>query len=601
MTQIFANRAELMPVGETTEEHKKWQEEEAALVEKDRSNTGPRGGLFRGSFKRGALGRRMPPDYEARGPIRDDEDGVDRCPRCTWELEDGLCQSCGYPSEDDELSDSEAPDYWLNHPDDVYGDGDDMDRAILDVVDREGNIHEHIREYSPAYLSEDDYPSEEEYEEDARAREHERRERIMAGELRRLQRNRDRHTGLNPYLGEAGTPYDSVHEETDEDSEEEDAASLDGFVVDDAGERHHSPSSSIRSLQWETDDGSGDEDMRTHDTEDGFETEASDNSDQDDDSALLVLTTDRHTSEEDSDEGPIPPSRRQITRRAQSLNGFSSDDDGQPVAMNRRQRRRNAVRERSNVTLEPSHSIPHHSRAAGTDMERSSGVPIEVDSDSDAPISASQSQRNRRVPRASPQSEGPESGDSSGTATVGRLSPRSRVNELRDSPSGTRGSNESAAIMIESSPRRPRIDADRQSANENVSPANESSVEPPRYSDNSFPRTFPHWNQPLDDPHWPPPNSSDPNRSPAASTPGRRNPANQRLSPLPPWSHRHSPPPGFSRPTTSEEQVQQGLRDRQVQKAERKTERRRLKAERERRRNGEAMGSDSPLQDTINS
>ena len=119
MTQIFANRAELMPPGETTEEHKKWQAEEAALLEKDRSSRGPKGGLFRGCFRRRWIMR--------AAPIRDD--GVDRCPRCTWELEEGQCESCGYPDEGAELSESDGPDYY---PDELYH---------MDHVDGYGQRH----------------------------------------------------------------------------------------------------------------------------------------------------------------------------------------------------------------------------------------------------------------------------------------------------------------------------------------------------------------------------------------------------------------------------------------------------------------------------
>jgi hypothetical protein len=92
MTNIFIGRVELLPPGETLEEHKKLQTEEAEAVQQDKDNTDTRtGGLFKGCFKPHAL--------HARGPslqvLRDQEDGVDRCPVCTWELEDGGCQQCG--------------------------------------------------------------------------------------------------------------------------------------------------------------------------------------------------------------------------------------------------------------------------------------------------------------------------------------------------------------------------------------------------------------------------------------------------------------------------------------------------------------------------
>ena len=121
MTQIFANRAELIPVGETIKDHKKWQEEEAALIEKDKESRGHKGGLFRGCFRR-TRRRHLP-------AIRDDEDGVDRCPTCTWELEEGLCERCGYRAGEDstEMSDSDGHGHW---DDDLY----DMDGATMEEL-----------------------------------------------------------------------------------------------------------------------------------------------------------------------------------------------------------------------------------------------------------------------------------------------------------------------------------------------------------------------------------------------------------------------------------------------------------------------------------
>jgi len=96
MTQIFISRAELLPGGETTGDHRKWQREEMELVERDKNNTDRSvGGLFRGSFKSPHLNLRA---------IRDDEDGVERCPRCMWELEDGLCLRCHAGLSDDGMT-----------------------------------------------------------------------------------------------------------------------------------------------------------------------------------------------------------------------------------------------------------------------------------------------------------------------------------------------------------------------------------------------------------------------------------------------------------------------------------------------------------------
>ncbi|KAL8773114.1 MAG: hypothetical protein Q9209_001790 [Squamulea sp. 1 TL-2023] len=92
ITQTFVNTAALLPAGETTADHRQPQRDEAELVEKDKSSQVGGGGLFNGRFNSSGV---------YRAPIRDAADGVDRCPRCTWELEDGLCNSCGYSSFDD--------------------------------------------------------------------------------------------------------------------------------------------------------------------------------------------------------------------------------------------------------------------------------------------------------------------------------------------------------------------------------------------------------------------------------------------------------------------------------------------------------------------
>ncbi|KAH6612578.1 hypothetical protein C7974DRAFT_323225 [Boeremia exigua] len=91
MTAVFVARADLLPPGETQEEHKKWLQEDTDAIQKDRENTDPRtGGLFKGLFNA--------PPHPLRPSLhimRDQEDGVDRCPICTWELEDGGCTQCG--------------------------------------------------------------------------------------------------------------------------------------------------------------------------------------------------------------------------------------------------------------------------------------------------------------------------------------------------------------------------------------------------------------------------------------------------------------------------------------------------------------------------
>ena len=90
MVNVFIGRIELLPSGETIEQHTTWQREEADIVQQDKENQDPRsGGLFKGCFR----APRIPaPSIRA---LRDAEDGVDRCPLCQWELEDGECAQCG--------------------------------------------------------------------------------------------------------------------------------------------------------------------------------------------------------------------------------------------------------------------------------------------------------------------------------------------------------------------------------------------------------------------------------------------------------------------------------------------------------------------------
>ncbi|OSS54734.1 hypothetical protein B5807_01617 [Epicoccum nigrum] len=91
MTAVFVSRPDLLPPGETLEDHRKWQQDDADAIQKDRDNTDPRtGGLFKGLFN--ASAHLLRPSLHV---VRDREDGVDRCPICAWELEDGGCTQCG--------------------------------------------------------------------------------------------------------------------------------------------------------------------------------------------------------------------------------------------------------------------------------------------------------------------------------------------------------------------------------------------------------------------------------------------------------------------------------------------------------------------------
>jgi hypothetical protein len=97
---MFISRVELLPEDETTAEHDEAKRIEAQLIETDRTTrTDGETGLFKGAFCK--------PRLQMHGPIRDEEDGVLRCPVCAWEMEDGECGQCGYADFDGEFSGDE--------------------------------------------------------------------------------------------------------------------------------------------------------------------------------------------------------------------------------------------------------------------------------------------------------------------------------------------------------------------------------------------------------------------------------------------------------------------------------------------------------------
>lgn len=95
IVQMFTNREELVEDYESAADHTTCRLAETERMEVDKSNTDPReGGLFGGCFNKIA-----PPG----DPIYDIDDGVERCPACAWELEDGECVHCGGFGENDEF------------------------------------------------------------------------------------------------------------------------------------------------------------------------------------------------------------------------------------------------------------------------------------------------------------------------------------------------------------------------------------------------------------------------------------------------------------------------------------------------------------------
>ena len=559
MTQIFANRAELMPAGETTQEHKKWQEEETALIEKDRANPGLKGGLFRGCFR---LTRRRP-----IAVIRDDEDGVDRCPRCTWELEDGLCASCGYPEGEDSADMSDSDGHGHLDADEYFEQGATIEELVgaLGEDARMGGYIPNLDFYEHGYSSEDGSSE----GTAPRIRQRDRRTRAQLHQLR-----------VNP---EGEPPFESFVDDiddTDEDSEDEEVGSMDGFVVNDIEDGPHSVTSSPRSLQWETDEGTDYEGNQWQNFE-------SDRNSQDEDGSVRNQTSfaaAQHDPEDESDEGPILRSRRQVRRRSVASNQ-SSGSGGSHVS---RALNTHRVRNRYNggrVSANAQQNIPHRNPDASG--ERSTDGPIAIESDSDSPVSAQHTRRRRALPNrlSSDDDSGVEA--SIGTATVGRDSPGQVAGWIARRnggiPSASHNSNASSPILIESSPMRsvnhevpvPGAAPPRRSAMPPTSLYPNHSQEVERRAPTRANRGADSSSQGMST------RRSSANGSPSNGLQQRR--GTRRRSPVPPRAQPHSPVTRESRSPTAMEMFEQGRRDRQNRKIERRAERRRLKAEREQR------------------
>lgn len=238
MTQIFISRLELLPAGDTIEDHKKIQADEAALVEHDKGNAHNQGrGLFDGRFNL-AVPR--------LAPVRDAADGVDRCPRCTWEIENGICESCGYrvPFGEEDDDDDES----------FESDGLSFSSLAEEIL-----THQRRREQSRGYNSEDDVVHDP-YNEDSdhtslptripRRRTRRRRfgERLLPrgpAPLPAFDENDRRRFSVHSNSPSVNTSHDSIgdsedlssdgddDDDEDEDEDDGDTGSLEDFVVND--------------------------------------------------------------------------------------------------------------------------------------------------------------------------------------------------------------------------------------------------------------------------------------------------------------------------------------------------------------------------------
>lgn len=451
MTQIFIKNAELLAEGETTEDHTKWQLEEAELVEKDKNTAGNYGGLFRGNFP---LNNRR--NFH---PIRDDEDGVSRCPRCAWELEDGYCVSCEFRVPHSMNSGSASPSVSY-YTEDEMTNHESMEAAGYFYDDFNGpDIYSGISEDSG---------------EEAMA---------MATEQAAIRRrNRARQASASGRI--QPLPLRRAYLETDNEgdtdeysAEDDDAGSLEHFVVNDVEEgpfAGHSPSP--RSSHYDSDEVSG---IITHH---GLYSSEEDQSPSEESEFNLHNQPSENQPinlDSDSDEGPILRTGRHLYQSSTVSPSPSPSPNPTDVSeesavaryisrpQQSRRQQNNHVLARQSSTTGP--TTTNNVRTPGR-RSGSRGVAVEVDSDSDSP-SQVQRPRRRRALGHLLLSDDDEDNDtvaasangnalsvsshpsSNGTATIGRPSPTESSSNRDDATEpALQASHIPSPIVINSSP-----------------------------------------------------------------------------------------------------------------------------------------------------
>lgn len=384
VVQLFTSRAELLDKGETTDQHKTHQLEEAGRIEADKNNLDPKqGGLFRGTFNKA---RPLP-----AGPIIDLEDGVVRCPQCSWELDEEGCVNCGYRPDDDSMSGTD----WRSDSDNSEMTDDPYEEVDDEVEDGFGEPpgFDWTEWYDGMPLG------------------------TLPAEFRYVA-PRDRNgfgvmPGIIPGAFPPEYPYghsgfdshdshDSVHDEDDEEEDEDEDEDMDSFIDDDEPSMNYasdsdrstvvghpeysraelnaifndSPGSGYSTVHPSTyhlnrapdsEDDEDDDEDEDSDTADGSEADDDENEDGDD---------------EDDDDEPIRPAAAGNRRRVPTYQILSSS----PPA------RANGASATNNANL---NSRPRAQPPVGSSANRAISLGDDDDSEDEGPVAATRRARSR--------------------------------------------------------------------------------------------------------------------------------------------------------------------------------------------------------------
>ena len=400
MTQIFVNRPELLPAGETTQEHKTPMQEEADLVESDKQKTDDRrGGLFKGLFK-----ARLGAERQA---IRDLEDGVDRCPMCAWELEDGVCGSCGYNTSD-EYTDSDYPPYSDASDEETLEERATARGQMRNSVDLEEAMMYRYGVEAASVGTEAGYVGSDDggmYMDD---NSHSLHDHHHHGHLHHFMDattgRRYRHVGSGD---RAHRPLSDVTETEPDSEDDEDAGSLDAFVINDEEDPsstvHMSSPRSSTSTHYDTDEVTamyGDPVTHTRSSSyDSPEVEATfaTRSSSIESQPHVIATTGNSTPM--SVPGGWSPMHH--SRQPRALSSTSNSPISIPHGWSPLQR-----------------SPPHDHGSRPVDGGTSQEAPIDLGSDSDSPVAPRRTRRRQVILEPESSEE-----EHSGTITLGRSSP----------------------------------------------------------------------------------------------------------------------------------------------------------------------------------
>ncbi|CAD0081585.1 unnamed protein product [Aureobasidium vineae] len=225
MINIFLRSHNLLPDGESLEQHQQWAFEEAEMVRNDKNNKDTKtGGLFKSIFR---------PRRARLLPIHDPTDHVDRCPRCHHEIEDGMCNNCGVHMDSWSTTDSESSsDMHGESIPDEFEDDDmdaDADHGEFDIDFTPEDYDAWMREHN---IMDQDWSDDSQDDPEAAA---------VRSELVRQMVNRQRYRQRFHRYDRPGVVQDEAEddlmgydldEEDEDEDDDEDAGSIDDFLDD---------------------------------------------------------------------------------------------------------------------------------------------------------------------------------------------------------------------------------------------------------------------------------------------------------------------------------------------------------------------------------